>query len=112
MTFELKGIEAAVPKQKEGLFTVVITGMGLTVIEVFTVLPVQTWLFVTNVGAILIKPWAGAVPELLALKVPMLFPDPAAGRPIDVLELVQAYCVPFKFEEKLIAAVAFPLQTV
>ena len=112
MIFELKGIEAAAPKQNEVLFAVVITGIGLTVMAVFTLLPVQTWLLVTNVGTMLIKPWAGDVPELVALKVPMLFPDPDAGRPIVVLELVQAYCVPLKFEEKLSAAVAFPLQTV
>ena len=88
------------------------TGIGLTVISAVTGLPEQVWLFVTKDGVTLIRPWAGVEPVFVVLKAPIELPEPEDNRPMLELEFVQAYCVPVKFEEKLITVLGLPEQTV
>ncbi len=56
LIFEESDILAGAPKQKEGLLTVAITGIGLTVIRAVTGVPEHVWLFVTKDGVTLIRP--------------------------------------------------------
>lgn len=57
-------------------------------------------------------PTEGAVPLLIPLNEPMLFPVPLNPRPIVPFELAQVYSVPLKFDEKLRAEVGVPAHIV
>lgn len=112
MIDEPKATLAAAPWQYGMFGRLLSTGIGLTVIVAVTGEPTHVWLLVTKEGETLIKPCAGWVPVFTPAKAPIELPDPLANKPIVALELVQAYCVPVRFEVKLMATVDIPLQTV
>jgi hypothetical protein len=95
------------PLQSVWSVTLSTEGVGFTVMVNVSTGPGQPF----AVGVTVTVAVTGALPALVAVKVPM-FPLPDAARPMVALLFVQAYVVPATGFVKLMAVVVAPLQSV